>query len=82
MNANDLLKSSIDSHWPDPTPFTRELTDEQLSRLRQCAKGISLRFEKAEIVNALIAAGYAERNVDGVITVTTKGRRYLRAYRY
>jgi hypothetical protein len=82
MTPKHARHSSIDSMWPDPTPFTTRLTREQLSSLRECAKGISLRFERPEIVNALIAGGYAERNVAGVVTVTAKGHKYLRAHGY
>jgi hypothetical protein len=56
------------------------LTDEQLAALRACADGISLRFEKPEIVNALLAAGYVSRNVAGVIRVTQHGKEYLRKF--
>jgi hypothetical protein len=82
MTPKHALQPSIDSQWPDPIPFTTRLTDEQLLSLRECAKGISLRFEKADIVNALIWGGYAERNVAGVITVTPKGHEYLRTHGY
>ena len=57
------------------------LTGEQLDSLRACAKGISLRFEKSEIVNALVAAGYAERNIVGVIKLTASGDQHLRLQR-
>jgi hypothetical protein len=50
--------------------------------LRECAKGISLRFEKAEVVSALVLGGYAERNVAGVVRVTPKGHEYLREHGY
>lgn len=80
--TQNAFTSSIDSHWPDPMPFTTRLTPQQLSSLRECAKGISLRFEKEELVKALIAGGYAERNVVGVITVTEKGHNYLRAHEH
>jgi hypothetical protein len=56
---------------------TTRLTTEQLESLRRCAKGISLRFEKLEIVTALVIAGYAEQGVAGVVTVTVKGQQYL-----
>jgi hypothetical protein len=58
------------------------LTDEQLDRLRACAKGISLRFDSAQVVNALIAAGFVKRNIAGVVTVTSKGHEYLRTHGY
>ena len=41
---------------------------------------ISLRFEKPEIVKALLAGGYVSKNVAGVITVTEKGQDYLRKH--
>ena len=82
MTPKHAIQSSVDGQWPDPIPFTTRLTPEQLSSLRECAKGISLRFEKPEIVNALIAGGYAERNVAGVITVTPKGHKYLHEHGY
>jgi hypothetical protein len=57
--------------------FTTRLTGEQLDCLHRCARGISLRFEAVEIVDALVAGGYAEKNVAGVVTVTNKGQQYL-----
>jgi hypothetical protein len=60
--------------------FTTRLTAEQLEALRRCAKGISLRFEAWAIVNALIDGGYAEKSVAGVVTVTAKGKAYLRTH--
>jgi hypothetical protein len=56
------------------------LTREQLEALSRCAKGISLRFEAPEIVDALIAGGYAQKGVAGVVTVTAKGQQYLRTH--
>jgi hypothetical protein len=60
--------------------LTTHLTGEQLERLSRCAKGISLRFESSEIVDALVAGGYAEKGVAGVVTVTAKGQQYLRTH--
>lgn len=57
--------------------FTTRLTSEQLECLSRCAKGNSLRFEAPEIVGALIAGGYAQTGVAGVVTVTLKGQQYL-----
>lgn len=57
--------------------FTTRLTSEQLDALRRCANGISLRFEAWAIVNALIAGGYVQAGIAGVITVTAKGEEYL-----
>jgi hypothetical protein len=54
------------------------LTDEQVASLRACARGISLRFERRDIVRALVAGGYAEENVAGVVRVTAEGHAYLR----
>jgi hypothetical protein len=62
--------------------FPARLTSEQLEALRTCAKGISLRFERLDIVNDLIAGGYAEKNIGGVITVTARGHEYLREHGY
>jgi hypothetical protein len=59
--------------------FTR-LTNEQLDRLRRCANGNTLRFESADIVAALVAAGYATEGVGRVVTVTPAGHRYLSAH--
>ena len=61
-------------------PFTTSLTSEQLEALRRCAKGISLRFERSEIVDELVAGGYVKKGVAGVVTLTPKGREYLRAH--
>jgi hypothetical protein len=60
--------------------FTTRLTGEQLEALRRCAKGISLRFEAWIVVNALVAGGYAENGVAGVVNVTAKGEEYLRIH--
>ena len=53
------------------------LTDIQLDRLRRCANGNTLRFEAADIVAALVDAGYATEGVGRVVTVTPEGHRYL-----
>jgi hypothetical protein len=76
--AQSLLSTLIRSQ--SLAPFTTCLTSAQLEALRRCAKGISLRFEDRKIVDALIAAGYVERGVAGVVTVTAKGREHLRAH--
>ena len=60
------------------TLVTSQLTREQLEALSRCAIGISLRFESSEIVDPLVAAGYAEKGVAGVVKVTAKGQEYLR----
>ena len=59
---------------------TTHLTGEQLHFLSRCAKGISLRFERSDIVDALVAGGYAEKSVAGIVTVTTEGQQYLRTH--
>lgn len=60
--------------------LTSQLTGEQLECLSRCAKGISLRFERSEIVDALVAGGYAEQGVAGVVNVTAKGQQCLRTH--
>jgi hypothetical protein len=60
--------------------LTPRLTGEQLAALGRCAKGITLRFEASETVNALVAGGYANQGVAGVVTVTARGEEYLRAH--
>jgi hypothetical protein len=81
MTQNHVLKSSPIG---DPTDkvalFTPRLTREQLECLGRCAKGISIRFERSELVDALVAGGYAEQGVAGVVTVTAKGLEYLRTH--
>jgi hypothetical protein len=62
------------------TLHTKRLTDEQLECLSRCARGISLRFERLEIVEELVAGGYAEKGVAGVVTVTAKGQEYLQTH--
>ena len=59
---------------------TTRLTGEQLESLSRCARGISLRFEASEIVDALVARGYGEKGIAGVVTVTAKGQQYLRTH--
>ena len=63
-----------------PPRFSTRLNDEQREALRACANGISLRFEKPEIVQALLAGGYVSTSVAGVIKITPKGLEYLREY--
>ena len=60
--------------------FTSRLTREQLECLSRCARGISVRFERSEIVDALINGGYAEKGLVGVVTVTAKGQEYLQTH--
>jgi hypothetical protein len=81
MSQSPALKSSpVADQSQSHVSFTTRLTVEQLEALRRCAKDISLRFEAWAIVNALVAGGYAEKGVAGVVTVTAKGEEYLRAY--
>lgn len=61
-------------------PLEKHLTGEQLEALSRCANGISLRFERSELVDALVDSGYAQKGVAGVITVTAEGRQYLRMH--
>jgi hypothetical protein len=79
---NSRLRKSVSIANPsgELALFTTRLTGEQLGSLSRCAKGISLRFERSEIVDALVAGGYAEEGVAGVVTVTAKGQQYLRTH--
>jgi hypothetical protein len=58
-------------------PHVTRLTSDQLDRLRRCANGNTLRFESSDIVDALVAGGYATEGAGRVVTVTPKGHRYL-----
>ena len=81
MARSPALKSSpVADHSQSLVSFTTRLTGEQLDALRRCAKGISLRFEAWVIVSALVAGGYAENGVAGVVAVTAKGEEYLRTH--
>ena len=81
MLHNHPLKSLSIANPPEALALhTTHLTGEQLECLSRCAKGISLRFEASEIVDALIAGGYAEKGVASVVTVTAKGQQYLRTH--
>jgi hypothetical protein len=81
MIQNPPLKSTLkDKPSETLAGHTTRLTGEQLECLSRCAKGISLRFERLEIVDALVGGGYAEKGVAGVITVTIKGQQYLRTH--
>jgi len=81
MTQSPALKSAPVADQPRSlVSFTTRLTGEQLEALRRCAKDISLRFEAWAIVNALVAGGYAEKGVAGIVTVTAKGEEYLRTY--
>ena len=81
MTQNQALKPmSIGDPTDKVALFTPRLTREQLECLSRCARGISIRFETSEIVDALVAGGYAEQGVAGVVTVTGKGQEYLRTH--
>jgi hypothetical protein len=75
-----LKSSSITKQSQSLASFTTRLTREQLECLSRCAKGISIRFEALEIVDVLVAGGYAEKGVAGVVNVTAKGQQYLRTH--
>ena len=75
------LKSSPDVDSIQPVEsIESHLTDEQLECLSRCAKGISLRFEASEIVDALVAGGYAKVGVARVVTISAKGHPYLQSH--
>ena len=81
MASNRAFKCiPIDDPSQSVPSFTTRLTDEQQEALRASARGISLRFEKSEVVNALCGGGYANKNIVGVITVTAKSHQYLRTH--
>jgi hypothetical protein len=81
MKNNRVLKSVPLAKPSDTLTFhLTRLTGEQFECLSRCAKGISLRFDASEIVDAVIAGGYAEKGVAGVVTVTIKGQHYLRLH--
>ncbi len=75
-----LTSSNVEDRGQSLVSFTARLTGEQLGALRRCAKGISLRFEAWVIVDALVAGGFAEKGIGGVVTVTAKGEEYLRKH--
>ena len=81
MIHNRPLKSLSIANPPETFALhTTRLTGEQLECLSRCAKGISLRFEASEIVDALVAGGYAEKGVAGIVALTVKGQQYLRTH--
>lgn len=57
-----------------------QLTGEQRDCLTRCSNGLTLRFERSELVDPLIDNGYAERGLAGVVTVTARGQEYLKRY--
>lgn len=79
MTRNRALKRlPIANSSQSLASFTTRLAGEQLECLSRCAKGISVRFEAPEIVDALVAGGFVQKGVAGVVTVTAKGQQYLR----
>jgi hypothetical protein len=80
INNRPLKSLSIANASEALALFTTHLTDEQLGCLSRCAKGISLRFERSEIVDALAAGGYVEQGVVNVVVMTAKGQQYLRTH--
>ena len=81
MTQNHALKPLPAGDSTDKVAlFTPRLTREQIECLGRCAKGISIRFERSELVDALVAGGYAEQGVAGVVTVTAKGLEYLHTH--
>ncbi|PWT83838.1 MAG: hypothetical protein C5B58_05835 [Acidobacteria bacterium] len=64
----------------DVAHFMPQLDREQLECLKRGARGITLRFERSELVDVLVAAGYAEKGLAGVITVTRVGHEYLKTH--
>ncbi len=80
MTHEQALGSLLTAAALPPAAFTAFLTDEQLESLGRCAKGVSLRFEASNIVDALVAGGYVVEGVGRVVTVTAKGHEYLRTH--
>ena len=78
-NVDRLSIGALPNPFCSLESFATRLTDEQLDRLNRCANGNTLRFESAAIVDALGAGGYAKEGAGRVVTVTPKGRRYLRS---
>ena len=76
-NIYALKSLSVANPAEERTLLKTHLTGNQLECLSRCARGISLRFEGLEIVDALVAGGYAEKGVAGVVRVTAKGQQYL-----
>ena len=81
MNQCSTLKSlPVADQSQSVASIKTRLKGEQLEALRRCGNGISLRFDAWVIVDALIAGGYAQNGIAGVVTVTAKGREYLRTH--
>ena len=64
----------------DVAPFKPRLSAEQLECLRRGARGVTLRFERSELVDVLVEIGYAERGLAGVVTVTPAGHEFLKTH--
>jgi len=62
----------------DLASFDAQLTTEQRDCLTRCAKGITMRFERSELVDPLVDRGYAQRGLAGVVTITVRGLEYLK----
>jgi hypothetical protein len=82
MSANRALRSSsTGDNAPQLVALSvPRLTDEQLECLRRCARGISLRFDVPEMVDAIVAGGYAREGVARVVTITAAGLHYLQTH--
>jgi hypothetical protein len=81
IQSYDLKSVATIAYKQQPlAPFTTRLTKEQLGALCRCARGISLRFEAWSILNPLVDGGYAEKNLGGGVTLTAKGKDYLRMH--
>ena len=81
MSGNRALRSMATANAPQLVALLApRLNDEQLECLRRCARGISLRFDAAEIVDALVAGGYAKEGVARVVTITAKGLQYVQTH--
>jgi superfamily II DNA or RNA helicase len=79
MDPHELKPVSIANPTQSVESFTNRLTGEQLDCLSRCAKGNTLRFEAQEIVHAIVGAGYAQKSMGGIVTVTATGQQYLAA---
>lgn len=80
MNKHPPKSLSIPNPSEALALHATRLTGEQLECLSRCAKGISLRFDRLEIVDALVFGGYADKGVAGVVTVTARGQQYLQTH--
>jgi hypothetical protein len=82
MTNTRAQRSLLNAELSQPfASFKVHLTDEQVECLSRCAKGISLRFEASEIVDALVAGGYCEVGLARVVTMTATGHLYLQTHR-